>query len=145
MSAIGHAASWRKNGWRNRHDRPVENKELWREFLSLRPKASIRVDIAWNQEKSTPVLKFVDKLAKDAAKSPLKKKDTGYRPGRACRPKTADRGAATLFGGKQPTSAHPGALSYGGRQDRLQVKFTIYSEAENIFGQKHVAYVTERR
>jgi len=57
------APSWRKNGWRNRHNRPVENKELWREVLSLRSKVPVRVDIEWNLGKSTPILKIVDKLA----------------------------------------------------------------------------------
>jgi ribonuclease HI len=38
-----YAPFWRKNGWRNRHNRPVENKELCREVLSLRSKAPVRV------------------------------------------------------------------------------------------------------
>lgn len=136
------AASWRKNGWRNRHGRPVENKELWREFLSLRPKAGVRVDIAWNEGKSTPVLKLVDKLAKGAAKRPLKKKDIGYRPGKVSRHRSADWGAATLFPASgQEVVIRVYAHTVVGKSD-CKVKFTLFSEAENTFRQKHVAYVS---
>jgi ribonuclease HI len=63
------APFWRKNSWRNRHNRPIENKDLWREFLSLRSKAPVRIDIDWNLGKSAPILKMVDKLAKSREES----------------------------------------------------------------------------
>src|SRR5208282_1030497 len=45
--------SWRKNGWRNRHGRPIENKELWRKFLSVRSRIRVILEITWSAGKST--------------------------------------------------------------------------------------------
>jgi ribonuclease HI len=136
------APFWRKNGWRNRHGRPVENKDLWKEFLSLRQKVGVRIDIAWNLGKSTAVLRAVDKLAKKAAKNLLKRKDSGYRPGKVSRHKTEDRGAATLFpANNQELIIRVYAHTLVGKSD-CRVSFTVFSEAENKFTQKRVAYVT---
>ena len=49
--------------------RPIENADLWKEFLSTKSRAGVRIDICKVQNKSTPLLKRVDKLAKSAAKS----------------------------------------------------------------------------
>lgn len=135
---------WRKNGWRNRHGKPVENKELWREFLSLRSKSSVRTEIQWNLGKSTPVLKAVDKLAKKAAKSLLKRKDSGYRPGKVSRHKSEDRGAATLFpANSQELLIRVYAHTLVGKAD-CKVSFTVFSETETKSTRKHVAYVIGR-
>ena len=63
------APFWQKAKWRNAAGRPIENWELWKEFLSAKSKAGIRIDICKVQNKSTQLLQRVDKLAKAAAKS----------------------------------------------------------------------------
>lgn len=132
--------SWRKNGWRNRHGRPVENRDLWKRFLSVRSRVRTRIDIDWNLGKSTLVLKSVDKLAKNVAKSPLRLKDHGYRPGKVSRHGTAELGAATLFPAhNQELIIRVYAHAIAGK-DECKVKFTVYSDAERTFMQKHVAY-----
>ncbi len=136
------APFWRRNGWRNQHNRPIENKELWRRFLSLRSKAPVRVDIAWNRGKSTPILKRVDKLAKSAAKSPMKVTDIGYHPGKVSGHRAEERAAATLFpASNQESVIRVYAHKLAGKDD-CRVSFTVYSEKEKRFMQKCVAYVT---
>ena len=63
------APFWQKSKWRTAAGRPIDNCALWKEFLSAKSKAGIRIDICKVQNKSTPLLKRVDKLAKTAAKS----------------------------------------------------------------------------
>ncbi len=101
----------------------------------------MRVDIEWNLGKSTPVLKIVDKLAKNAAKSPIKDKDIGYRPGKVSRHRTAGRGAATLYpANNQELTIRVYAHTIAGKDD-CKVSFTVLSGKENKFVKKHVAYV----
>jgi ribonuclease HI len=138
-----YAPFWRKNGWRNRHNRPVENKELWREFLSQRSKALVRVDIEWNRGKSTQILKMVDKLAKNAARGSLRKTDIGYRPGKVSRHRTEERGAATLFPARgQEVIIRVYSHTIAAKTD-CKVSFTVFSEQAKKFTDKHVAYVLE--
>ena len=63
------APFWQKAGWRTAAGRPIDNWDLWKEFLSAKWKAGVRIDVSKVQNKSTPLLKRVDKLAKAAAKS----------------------------------------------------------------------------
>jgi ribonuclease HI len=135
---------WRADKWKNRHGRPIENADLWRQFLSVRTKIRIRVDIEWNLGKSTPLLKSLDKLAKSAAKRTLRSKDTGYRPGKASRHQTEERGAATLFpASNQEVVIRVYAHLLVGKDD-CKVKFTTWSENENRFGGKYFAYVAKK-
>jgi ribonuclease HI len=138
------APFWRKNGWTNRHCRPVENKDLWKEFLSLRTRTQVRTDIEWNPGKSSAVLNLVDSLAKRAAKSPIKDTDFGYRPGAVSRHRTEERGAATLFpANNQELIIRVYAHYLAGREDG-RVSFSVFSEEENKFVRKHRAYVRGR-
>jgi ribonuclease HI len=136
------AQFWRKNGWRNRHGRPVENKDLWKQFLSLRSKTTVRTDMQWNAGKSTEVLKQVDKLAKRAARSPLKETDFGFHPGKVSRHRTEERGGATLFpANNQELTIRVYAHHPAGKED-CRVSFSVFSEEENKFVGKHRAYAT---
>jgi len=38
--SIIRASGWRKNGWRNQFGEPIENRDLWKEFLSTPPHRS---------------------------------------------------------------------------------------------------------
>ena len=44
-----YASAWRRNGWKNSAGRPVENKDLWKGFLSLRASSRVRTDIVWQK------------------------------------------------------------------------------------------------
>ena len=49
-----YADVWRRNGWRKASGAPIENSDLWREFLSVRNKRSVRRDIEWFKGKKSP-------------------------------------------------------------------------------------------
>jgi ribonuclease HI len=137
------APQWAAEKWRNRHGRPIENADLWRQFLSVRRKIRVRIDIGWNLGKSTPLLKSLDKLAKSAAKHTLRSKDAGYRPGKAARHLTGDRGAATLYpAANQEVIIRIYAHSLVGKAG-CKVKFTIWSEVQNRFNEKFFVYSAE--
>jgi ribonuclease HI len=89
---------WRRNGWKTRYGKPVENSDLWRRFLTVRPQGKVRVDIGWCKGKKSPILKSVDKSAKAAGKSPLKP-DRGFRSGKVGRSQKPGM-ASSLFAAK---------------------------------------------
>jgi ribonuclease HI len=80
------APFWKKAKWRNSSNRPIENSDLWKDFLSAKAKTGIRVDVCKVTNKSTPLLRRVDKLAKAAAKS-LPRRDRGLIVGKIGRSK----------------------------------------------------------
>lgn len=66
------AVSWKKNKGRNSSERPMENMDLWKEFLSLKVKCKFMNEIFWKHGKSNEITKEVDKIAKRAAKKSLR-------------------------------------------------------------------------
>jgi ribonuclease HI len=48
---------------------PIENRDLWNLFISLRSSLQVLVTFHWTKGKKSPRLKLVDKAAKNAAKS----------------------------------------------------------------------------
>lgn len=90
---------WKRQGWKNRHGRPIENPDLWKEFGSVRGKTRVRTDIVWKKGKRLPILKAVDKAAKDAAASPTQV-DRGFLSGKVGRSKLGGRVASQLFPAK---------------------------------------------
>ncbi len=90
------AEQWRKNGWRNLEGRPVENRDLWKNLLSLRGKVKVRTELKWMLGKKSLILKAVDKSAKAASSEPWSV-DRGFRPGKVGRSKAGSKRAASLF------------------------------------------------
>jgi len=82
---------WRKNKWRNRDGREIENINLWKKFLSIRFSIRINTEIIWQEGKSDLATQEIDQLAKKTAKSLIKEKDYGFVPGRVCKKKTSTR------------------------------------------------------
>jgi ribonuclease HI len=134
------APFWQKAKWRNSSNRPIENSDLWKDFLSAKAKAGVRVDISKVANKSTPLLKRVDKLAKAAAKS-LPRKDRGLVVGKVGRSKI--KGQSTLFpAANQVVVVHiVGSRTVGPtRENRFVVE--IFDESTRTYISKHVAYCT---
>ena len=135
------AASWRANGWRNASGRPVENADLWKEWLSLRSKLRVRTDIEWTTGKKTPILKAVDKAAKAAAGRPTKV-DRGYRKGKIGRTKDKLGGVAALLPawGQEATIRiyQSGVVHRGSGENKI--KFELFSTERGRFLEKFVAY-----
>lgn len=86
---------WRKNNWKNQAGKPIENIDLWKEFLSLMQKTGVPTEFVWKKGKSSEILKEVDKCAKVAAKL-SSKIDFGFREGKVGRSKIA-RAGSSLF------------------------------------------------
>jgi ribonuclease HI/Tfp pilus assembly protein PilZ len=134
------APYWQKAKWRNSAGRPVENWVLWKEFLSSKASAGVRVDICKVKNKSTPLLKRVDKLAKSAAKS-HPRIDRGLVVGKIGRAKI--KGSATMF----PAAAQVlvirivGSRTVG-RVGENRFVFEIFDENTNLYLSKHFAYCT---
>lgn len=93
------AELWRKNGWRNADGRPVENRDLWKELLSIRGKVRVRTEVNWKLGKKSAILKAVDKSAKAATALPWTV-DRGFKPGQIGRSKGSSKRAASMFAAK---------------------------------------------
>lgn len=93
------ADKWRKNGWRNLDGKPIENRDRWKDLLSVRSKVVIRTELARMLGKTSPILKSVDKTAKAAAAQPWDV-DRGFKGGKVGRQKGISKQAAKLFPAK---------------------------------------------
>jgi ribonuclease HI len=134
------APFWQKAGWRTAAGRPVDNSELWKVFLSAKSKAGIRIDICKVQNKSTPLLKRVDKLAKAAAKShPLI--DRGLVVGKIGR--AMIKGTGTMFpAANQVVVVRIVGSKTVGKARENRFVFEVFDEITSTYVSKHIAYCT---
>lgn len=64
---------WPKQHWRNKNGRPIENAQLWKEFVKLYKSESKRIELKWVKGHAKNIHnKAVDKQAKNSAKGFLK-------------------------------------------------------------------------
>jgi ribonuclease HI len=132
------APFWQKAKWRTTAGRPIDNWELWKEFLSTKSKAGVRIDICKVQNKSTQLLKRVDKLAKAAAKS-HPRIDRGLVIGKIGRAKT--RGSATMFpAANQELVIRIVGSKTVGRTGENRFVFEVFDDTTNTYISKHFAY-----
>lgn len=135
------APYWKKNKWKNLDGKPVENSDLWNEFLLLRPKVRLITEVQWIKGKSTPLLKEVDRRAKAAAKHPIHI-DRGFRGGKVSRSKTQSRDASSLFQARgQENAINIYRKKMVGRTQE-KVYFDLLSEVGDEFVAKYYAYST---
>lgn len=133
------ADGWRAKDWRNASNRPIENKDLWKQLLSIRGKLRVRTDVEWALGKKAPILKAVDKSAKSAAAQPTEA-DRGYRSGKVGRTKNRVAGAATLFpAAGQRATVRIYWTGVVGRSEN-KIKFQLFSDSRGDFFDKYVAY-----
>jgi ribonuclease HI len=131
---------WRKNRWRTISNRPVENSDLWKKFLSVRSLGKVRTDILWRKGKKSVILKNVDRAAKDAGKSPTKP-DRGFRPGKIGRSKIKG-GASSPFaadGQEEVIRIYRSSLI---RKTDHKVYFDVFNAKCGEFVEKRTAYVS---
>ena len=138
------AQFWRKNGWRNQEEMPIENPDLWRELLSVSHLAGVRVDLRWQKGKSTDVLKEVDKKAKEAGKSGIGRTDFGYHPGKISSSKVGKGRAVPFSAINQEETVHVYRKMPAGSGSTKEHKvfFDLFSEEENMYSTKYYAYVS---
>lgn len=132
-------ATWRKSGWRGASGAFIENIDLWKNYLRLQ---SVGAEIVWQRGKTNEENKFVDRLAKEAARSPLKKKDFGYRPGATSR--AIERGVAVpipVNGQTETIKVYKRELEGVGSQREQKISFSLYDQATHKFQGKYYAYL----
>ena len=134
------APYWQKNGWRNAYQRPIQNSDLWKEFLKAKSKAGIRIDICKVQGKSSPLLKRVDKLAKAAAHS-HPKIDRGLIVGKIGRAQI--KGAASMYpAANQEIVIRIVGSKIAGKTPENRFVFEVFDENNSNYISKHFANCT---
>lgn len=137
-------SQWKKSRWTNANGKPVENVDLWKRFVFLKFKSPIRTEIEWFKGKSTPLVKEVDKRAKNSAKNLPIFIDVGYRSGRVARTKSMERGGPTLFPASNQKSIIRIYIIGFKTKDLLKITFDIFDPEKNIHGAKHYAYIKSK-
>jgi len=133
--------TWRRNGWKTNAERPVDNSDLWKRFLTLRPMCKVRTDILWRKGKKSPILKSVDKSAKAAGKSPTQA-DRGYRGGKVGKSKLTG-GSSSLFPAKGQEQIIRIYRSSVIRKTGHRVHFDVFDESSGQYREKCRAYLSE--
>ena len=134
------APSWRKNGWRNQFGQPIENSDLWKEFLSSQQKVGTTVHFEWTAGKKSPILKSIDRAAKAAAKRGGQDADRGFKPGMIA--KSLVKGSATRFPAiGQLAVIRPYKKSLAGKSEN-RVRFDVFSEDSGTYTQSCYAFAS---
>lgn len=134
------APFWQSAKWRNSAGRPVDNWQLWKDFLSAKSKAGVRIDICKVRNKSTPLLQRVDKLAKAAAKS-HPRIDRGLVVGKIGRANI--KGNSTMFpAANQVLVIRIVGLKVVGPTRENRIVFEVFDESTATYISKHFAYCT---
>jgi ribonuclease HI len=134
------APSWRKNDWRNQFREPIENRDLWKEFLSSYQKVETIVHFEWTAGKKTPILKAIDRAAKVAAKRGGQDTDRGFRPGIVA--KSLVKGTATRFPANgQLAVIRPYKKTLLGKSEN-KVRFDLFSEDSAAYTQSCYAFAS---
>ncbi|MDO8571435.1 MAG: RNase H family protein [bacterium] len=133
------AVWWKKNNWRNSEGRPMDNHDLWDEFLKLRPKIPANVEIVWEKGKTRAILKEVDKNAKNAASS-QGRTDFGFRKPRIARTKVKGPTASMFNAHGQTELIRVFKYEYRDKTE-LEVTFDLYSPTTDKFDAKYFAYL----
>ena len=134
------APFWQKAKWRTFAGRPIANWDLWKEFMSAKSKAGVRIHICKVENKSSPLLRQVDKLAKSAAQS-YPRIDRGLIVGKIGRAKI--KGNTTMFCAANQVLVIRvvGSKTVGPSRENRFV-FEVFDEDTNTYVSKHFAYCT---
>ena len=119
MSALTY---WRTHKWCNRSGRPVDNADLWKQFVRYYNTIQKPVNIEWVKGHGTgrakdPYNVAADKLAKDSAKSPISR--SAYRS--SVRRKTS------------PRRTEVGSIKMHGQQLRIRVIETLWMKVQKVW------------
>jgi ribonuclease HI len=135
--------TWRRQRWCNHLGKPIENPDLWKRYISVLSKVSVRVDVLWVKGKKSPILKMVDRAAKAAGKCPSQV-DEGFRSGKVGKSKIGgERSSSSLFPASGQTAMIHIYRSQMIRKEHHKVFFDVFDPACEEFTHKCRAYVVE--
>lgn len=138
---VGLAPEWKRQGWTNREDQPIQNSDLWDELLKARAKAGIRVEFVWQAGKTTDIGKSVDKLSKAAAQRGGANRDWGYKPGAYCR-SMVQGGVALPYPAEGQTAViRPYAKKPISKAEE-RISFNMFDELKQSYESKFYAFTT---
>lgn len=135
---------WRRNGWRTKDGRPIENLDLCKKLLSMRQWSRVKIELEWQKGKTTDLSKEVDQNAKQAASRGVRNVDFGYQRGGISRTKIQG-GASTMFPARsQEISAriYRKAIKGIGSGKEYKIFFDLFLEEENKYTAKYYAYTS---
>lgn len=135
---------WKKNKWRNKDGRPVENPDLWDKLLAEKLRVGVRTDLEWGKGKSTEIGKLVDKAAKRSAKGFDKIQDRGFHSGKISRTKLPGE-VAVLYpacGQIEIIRIYRKDLIYRSKQVEYKILFEVLSEKDGTYSSKNFAYTS---
>jgi ribonuclease HI len=140
--SIPRAQTWKSQKWRNRHGQPIENSDLWKQFLAVRRKVRVRVDFGWVPGKTEPILKRVDSDSKRAARRGGADVDDGYRRWKVGRSRVSG-GSAKAF-----DSQREFAVIFVYRKDspikgENRLRFNLFLEQTQAYSGKYYACASD--
>jgi ribonuclease HI len=138
------AASWRRDKWRTRSGRPVDNADLWKRLISARLMTGIRTDLTWERGKSSPIQKAVDTGAKAAAKAGDHNRDYGFHAGKISRTRSRE-GAASLYpakGQEEIIKVYRKGSIFRTAGMLAKIFFERCSPEDHVCISKHYAYIS---
>jgi ribonuclease HI len=143
------APYWAADRWQSAEGRPIENRDLWKQLLTAHANVRGRCDVRWIKGKSAPIVRAVDRLAKEAARGPLHI-DHGYSGGTfARRMSTERRRAAEPF----HAAGQSGFIRVyrivtkrvaAGRREH-KVSFEVFEAQRSAYGAAFYAYLDDDR
>jgi ribonuclease HI len=131
--------TWRKQKWCNREGRPIGNADLWKRYIAVSSKVSVRVDLHWVKGKGTSILKTVDRAAKEAGKLPSEI-DRGFRSGKVGRSKVKGGSSSLYVASGQSVTIHIYRSQLIGKTHH-RVFFDVFDPKNGVFTHKCRAYV----
>jgi ribonuclease HI len=132
-------AAWRANKWLNFAGRPIENSDLWKRFLSARQNVRVRTELIWKKGKKSPILKLVDRAAKNAGKSP-QSFDRGFRGGKVAKSKVTG-GSSSMYvanGQNETIRIYRSGMI---RKTAHKITFDLFDKVAGSYIEKCHAYV----
>lgn len=136
---------WSKNGWKTKTGAPVRNVTLWKDFIRERRKTQITLEIRWKKGKSDESAKKVDKLAKEAAKTPIATKLKRIPRPSVGRSLTGDRFKVHNYNGEyEDVLMRVYYHSYidGGKRKECEVRFEVVDPDTGRVTGRYFAYAS---
>jgi ribonuclease HI len=137
VNDLPRADQWKKDDWRNLHGEAKQNSDLWKQLLSARAKAGMRVDFVFQLGKSSSILKRVDAAAKAARDRGGPDSDFGFKGGKVSPSKV--NGAAKIFPAEGQTAVIYVYRKSPSLKGENRIRFHVWLEDRQEFASSYYA------